>query len=284
MIKSEEKYQCYVQILKDELIPAMGCTEPIAIAYAAAKCREVLGQIPQRVELEVSGNIIKNVKSVIVPHTGGMRGIPAAAAAGIIAGDASKELQVLSCVTKEQEARMKEYEANTPMKLIYSQNEAIFYLGVKGFYEDSYCQVVIKDSHRNIVHIEKDGEVLFDKSKELVAAEMSEAENCCDKIKKLSEDRSCLSIAEIVDFAKTVEIADVQEILERQIECNMAISAEGLKGNYGANVGKVLLNHYPDDIKTRAKAAAAAGSASATARRSSPARTGFPSLSRRFRW
>lgn len=261
MIKSEERYQCYVQILKDELVPAMGCTEPIAIAYAAAKAREVLGNLPERVELEVSGNIIKNVKSVIVPHTGGMRGIAAAAAAGIIAGDASKELQVLAHVTKEQEAQMKEYEQQTPMKIIYSDNPAIFYLGVHCYYKDSHSFVEIKDRHRNIVRIEKDGEVLFDKSQETATEEeLQAASGVCDHIKKLSEDRSCLTIAQIIDFAKTVDIEDVKETLDRQIECNMAISAEGLRGNYGANVGKVLLKHYPDDIKTRAKASAAAGS------------------------
>ncbi len=258
MTRNEERYQCYVQILKDELVPAMGCTEPIAIAYAAAKAREVLGHIPDRVELEVSGNIIKNVKSVIVPHTGGMRGIAAAAAAGIIAGDASKELQVLATVTKEQEVQMKEYEEKTPMKIIFSDNGIVFYLGVHCYFGESHSFVEIKDRHRNIVRIEKDGEVLFDKVED--EEELQAAGSDCDNIQKLSQDRSCLTIAQIIDFAKTVEIEDVKETLDRQIECNMAISAEGLRGNYGANVGKVLMKHFPDDIKTRAKASAAAGS------------------------
>ena len=248
-----------MQILKDELVPAMGCTEPIAIAYAAAKAREVLGNIPEKVVLEVSGNIIKNVKSVIVPHTGGMRGIPAAAAAGIIAGDASKELQVLAHVTREQEAEMKKYEENTPMQIIHSDNAAIFYLGVHCYYGDDHSFVEIKDRHRNIVRVEKNDEVLFlkdaDEKEELQAASVD-----CDNIKKLSEDRSCLTVAQIIDFAKTVDVEDVKETLDRQISYNMAISEEGLRGNYGANVGKVLMKHYPNDIKTKAKAAAAAGS------------------------
>ncbi len=256
MLKSEERYQCYVQILKDELVPAMGCTEPIAIAYAAAKAREVLGHMPDRVELEVSGNIIKNVKSVVVPHTGGMRGIAAAASAGIIAGDASKELQVLAHVEKEQEEQMHIFEKETPIKIIFSDNGIVFYLGVHCYYKDSHSFVEIKDRHSNITRIEKDGEVLFN----LVEAEKIESQDEEDHIKRLAKDRSCLTVAQIVDFAKTADIEDVKETLDRQIAYNMAISEEGLRGNYGANVGKVLLKNYPDDIRTRAKAGAAAGS------------------------
>lgn len=247
MKRTDEKYQAYVQILKEELVPAMGCTEPIALAYAAAKAREVLGCIPDRVCIEASGSIIKNVKSVIVPNTDHLKGIPAAAAAGIIAGKAEKELEVIAEVSKEDTARMKEYLETTPITVEHVDNGITFEIVVNVYHEDSYAKVRIANYHTNIVLIEKDGEVLHQ-----VEVEGENEEGLTD--------RSLLNVEDILDFANTVDVEDVKETLDRQIAYNTAISQEGLRGDYGANIGSVLLATYGDDVRTRAKAAAAAGS------------------------
>ena len=228
---SKELYRTYVQILKDELVPAMGCTEPIAIAYAGAVARKTLGALPERVEVAVSRNIIKNVKSVVVPHTGGLRGIEAAAAAGIVAGDAAKELEVISHVEQE------DIEA-----MVTFLKEITLYHG------EDRASVRITDFHTNLVHVSRNGEILL--AKEITGKEESAL-----------ADKSTLTIEKIFAFAKEVDLADVREVLERQVRYNMAIAEEGLCGNYGANIGKVLLATYGDqDVKVRAKAMAAAGS------------------------
>ncbi len=247
MRRTDEKYQAYVQILKEELVPAMGCTEPIALAYAAAKAREVLGCIPDRVCIEASGSIIKNVKSVIVPNTDHLKGIPAAAAAGIIAGKAEKELEVIAEVSKEDTVRMKEYLETTPITVEHVDNGITFEIVVNVYHGDSYAKVRIANYHTNIVLIEKDGQVLH------------QIEVQGEKEEGLT-DRSLLNVEDILDFANTVEVEDVKETLDRQIAYNTAISQEGLRGDYGANIGSVLLATYGDDVRTRAKAAAAAGS------------------------
>lgn len=247
MNKSDLKYKNYVQILKEELVPAMGCTEPIAIAYAAAKAREVLGCIPEKVVVEVSGNIIKNVKSVIVPNTNHQKGIEAATAAGIVAGKAEKKLEVISEVTEEEKHKIKEYISNYPIKVKSADTKFIFYIQVILFYKDSFTKVRIVDYHTNIVLVEKDGKILYQK----------EANVC--KEDGLT-DKKLLNVEDIIDFANSVEIKDIEDIIERQIEYNSKIAEEGLKNDYGANIGSVLLSMYGSDIKARAKAKAAAGS------------------------
>jgi len=246
--RDDEKYQAYVQILKEELVPAMGCTEPIALAYAAAKAREVLGAVPDEVKVEASGSIIKNVKSVIVPNTNHWKGAPAAAAAGIIAGQADKELEVIAEVSDEQIARMKEFLENTKITVEHVDNGITFEIIVTLKKGDSYSQVRIANYHTNIVHIEKDHKVLLD-----IPVEGESEEGLTD--------RSLLDMKAIWDFINTVEVDDIREVISRQIEYNTAIADEGLRGDYGANIGSVLLDTYGDqDVKVRAKARAAAGS------------------------
>ena len=247
MQKTEEKYCAYVQILKEELVPAMGCTEPIALAYAAAKAREVLGEMPDKVVIEASGSIIKNVKSVIVPNTDHLKGIPAAATAGIIAGKAEKELEVIASVTPEDCAKMKEFLAQIPIEVKHVDNGLTFEIGVTVFSGESYAKVRIVNYHTNIVLIEKNGEKLLE-----IKVEGENEEGLTD--------RSLLDMKSIWDFVNTVDIADIYDVLHRQIEYNTAISEEGLRGNYGANIGSVLLDMEGTNIRTRAKAKAAAGS------------------------
>ena len=247
MQKTEEKYGAYVQILKEELVPAMGCTEPIALTYAAAKAREVLGEMPDKVVIEASGSIIKNVKSVIVPNTDHLKGIPAAATAGIIAGKAEKELEVIASVTPEDCAKMKEFLAQIPIEVKHVDNGLTFEIGVTVFSGESYAKVRIVNYHTNIVLIEKNGEKLLE-----IKVEGENEEGLTD--------RSLLDMKSIWDFVNTVDIADIYDVLHRQIEYNTAISEEGLRGNYGANIGSVLLDMEGTNIRTRAKAKAAAGS------------------------
>lgn len=246
MNQSDQRYQQYVQILREELKPAMGCTEPIAIAYAAAKARAVLGRLPERLLVAVSGNIIKNVKSVVVPHTGGLRGIPAAAAAGAVAGDADAELEVLSSVTEQQIAAMGAFLRNTPIEVRHADTGHIFDIQITAFAGADSAFVRIVDYHTNVVSVQRNGETLLDK--EIVTRE--------DGL----TDRACLTIEGIVDFADSVDTADVREVLEKQIEYNMAIAEEGLRHSYGANIGKTVLRGREYDINYKMRAWAAAAS------------------------
>lgn len=247
MKKTDEKYIAYVQILKEELVPAMGCTEPIALAYAAAVAREVLGDLPDRVEIGASGSIIKNVKSVIVPNTDRLKGIPAAAAAGIVAGRADRELEVIAEVSPEQIVQMKEFLEHVDISVKHVDHGFTFEIIVTLYKGDEYAKVRIVNYHTNIVLVEKNGKVL----KEIpVAGESEEG----------LTDRSLLDMESIFEFAETVDLEDVRSVLECQIHYNMAIAEEGLRGDYGANIGSVLLASEGDDVRTRAKAMAAAGS------------------------
>ena len=240
-------YQDYVNILKEELVPAMGCTEPIAIAYAAAVLRETLGQPAERMEVEASGNIIKNVKSVFVPGTGGLRGIPAAAAAGMAAGDPSLDLEVLSQIGEAEQARIREYLAHTPITVKLADSPLIFDILVRAWAGEDSALVRIANYHTHIVRIEKNGAVLKDLPVQAAAEEGL-------------TDKSVLSVRGILEFAREADLSDVEETLSRQIRFNTAIAQEGLRGDYGANIGQVLLSAYGDDVKIRAKAMAAAGS------------------------
>ncbi len=240
-------YDCYLNILKEELLPAMGCTEPIAVAYAAALARETLGTVPDRVEISVSGNILKNVKGVVVPNTGGMKGIPAAAAAGIIAGVADKKLECISSVSLMALDKIKQYLGTAEFNVTHSDSGCIFDIWVREYKgADSSC-VRIVGHHTNVVHIDKNGESICDRT-------FGNEETCC------GEDRELLNVETILEFADGVKLDDVKEIIERQIEYNSAISEEGLKNDYGARVGKLLIKSFGDNIHNLAKAAAAAGS------------------------
>lgn len=248
MEKSNERYQAYIQILKEELVLAMGCTEPIALAYAAAKCREVLGDIPCQAVVEASGSIIKNVKSVIVPNTGHLKGIQAATAAGIIAGDASRELEVISQVSQEKQKEIGDYLKTADIEVKFLDSGLTFDIIVTETAESGdKATVRIANYHTNIVHIEKNGQVLLE-----IPVEGEEETGLTD--------RGLLDMHDIWDFAVTCDVEDVKEILRQQIDCNMAIAEEGMRADYGANIGSVMLDAYGDSIENRAIAKAAAGS------------------------
>ena len=247
MEKDDIRYRTYVRILKDELVPAMGCTEPIALAYAAAKAREVLGKLPKKVLVEASGSIIKNVKSVIVPNTGHLKGIPAAVAAGIVAGDANRKLEVISDVDDNKKCEIADFMNNIKIDVIPLDIGYVFDLIITLFVCDEYVKIRITNQHTNIVLIEKNNEIIFE----------SEIEN---NAVSGSADKDLLTMGGIWDFINSLDVSDVKDILDRQIFYNTSISEEGLLGNYGANIGSVLLDTYGNDIKVRAKAKAAAGS------------------------
>ena len=229
MEKTDKRYQAYIDILREELIPAMGCTEPIAVAYAAAAARNTLGELPDKVLVEASGSMIKNVKSVIVPNTDNMKGLEAAAAAGIVAGKQEKKLEVIADVTPEQTKAIRAYLDQTDIKVRHVENGVTFDIILTVWKGEHSAQVRIAVFHTNIVHVEKDGEVLVD-----IPVHGDDEETLTD--------RSLLDMEHIWDFANTVDVEDVRSILEPQIRCNMAIAEEGLRGNYGANIGSVLLD------------------------------------------
>lgn len=247
MKKTDPRYQAYIQILKEELIPAMGCTEPIALAYAGAVARKTLGTMPDKVTVQASGSIIKNVKSVIVPNTDHLKGIEAAVAAGIVAGDPDKQLEVIAKVTPEQIQQMKQFVEKTAIEVEHIDEGCTFDIVVILSCGDSYAKVRIANFHTNIVLIEKDGKVLRQTP---VAGDSEEG----------LTDRSLLDMEHIWEFATTADMDDVKELLDQQIACNMAIAEEGIRHEYGANIGKVLLAMDGDNVRVRAKAMAAAGS------------------------
>ena len=253
MEKTNSRYAAYIAVLEEELIPAMGCTEPIAIALAAARARDLAGGLPDRMELEVSGSIVKNAKSVVVPHTGGLKGIEAAAAAGAVAGDADAWLEVIANVDDAQIARIVEYLDRAPIEVRRADTDLDFDLVVHAYREEGGSThtgtVRIAEYHTNIVCEQCDGVVL----REVPLAD--DGATAGDLT-----DRSLLNMEGIWDFAMTVDIDDVRDVIGRQIACNSAIAQEGLSGDWGANIGSVLLASYGDDVKVRACALAAAGS------------------------
>lgn len=238
----------YLAILKEELILATGCTEPIAIAYCAATLREVLGAKPTAIVAEVSGNIIKNVKSVIVPNTGDMRGIEAAVAAGVIAGKSENGLQVLAEVSDTQLSEIRDYLLDTQIEIVCANTPCMLDITLHGTAGSDRATVRIANNHTNIVYKEKNGEALMS----LPVSASAE-----DRL----TDKRCLNVEDIIRFADTVPIELLEPILEPQVRLNSAIAAEGLKGSWGAQIGKILMEDYDGtDIKTEAKAWAAAGS------------------------
>ena len=247
MKKGDHIYQQYLNILSEELRPAMGCTEPIALAYAGARARQVLGKLPDRVDIFVSGNIIKNVKSVIVPNTGGMHGIGPAVCAGIVAGDADKVLEVISQVTDAQKQQLHSFMDTAAVHIQPANSCLVFDIDLTLHAGSDMVRLRIINHHTNIVYVEKNGEVL----QSLPIAESSE-----DHL----TDKSCLSIERIVEFADCVDIADIAELVGNQVHCNMAIAEEGIANNWGANIGSVLLSRQGALLSKRAAAYAAAGS------------------------
>lgn len=244
---SERIYREYIRILEEELVPAMGCTEPIALAYAAAKAREVFGGMPDHVTAWCSGNIIKNVRCVTIPNSGNMMGIEAGVTLGMVGGEAGRQMEVLESVTPEdiQEAKRLLSEGFCTTRLLDSPAPLHIRLHLTG--KGGEVLLEIRHAHTNITRIEKNGNVLF-------AGEEDEEEL------KAGADRSLLNLDSIKEFADTVNIGQVRELLDRQIRCNMAIADEGMSGNYGLGIGRVLREDYSDTVETRMKAYTAAGS------------------------
>ncbi|EHO28008.1 hypothetical protein HMPREF0981_01953 [Erysipelotrichaceae bacterium 6_1_45] len=246
MKKQDAQYRGYVTLLKKELVPAMGCTEPIAIAYAAAQAAARLKEDIKQVDIYASGNIIKNVKSVTVPNTGGRKGIQSAVAIGIIAGDPTLGLEVISHVRTEQIAQMEAFLEKTAVYVHHEQCSCALQVGVRVSGDKHTVLVCIQNEHSNIVRIEEDGRCVLDKEARKDTQEQLDAMQ--------------FSMQGIYEFAEIADLADVKEILDRQIQCNTAIAEEGLAHSYGANIGSVLLSTYGDSVQIRARALAAAGS------------------------
>lgn len=249
MLSSDPRYGNYLKILQEELVPATGCTEPIAIAYGAAKARELLGVLPESVLVEASGNIIKNVKSVVVPNTNSLKGIEAAAAAGIVAGQSDKILEVIGQVTPAQRAEIRVYLADHPIVVKPAEGDKVFDILITLRAGNNHVKLRISDYHTHIVYIEKNGEVLFQSGEVL-----------SDSARDMLTDRSCLSVEGVLDFASTCNLEDVRALIERQIDYNYAIAEEGMRHSWGANIGSVLKEHYGVGIYSRARYMAAAGS------------------------
>ncbi len=238
------EFESITEILRDELVPAMGCTEPIAVAYAAAIASETLGKTPDRCEVYVSGNILKNVKSVIVPNTGGLKGIASAVAAGIVAGGSKDKLELLAKLDDAGRARIRDFLKAVPVSVQKSVSSCVFDIGVKLFFGDENAYVHIALQHTNVVGIEKNGKVLFSK----------------DYSESAETRKSVLDIAGALRYCEEVPLDVLEPLVGRQIEYNVKIAEEGLTNDYGARVGKTLLDALGDGVHNRAKAMAAAGS------------------------
>lgn len=231
MSLDKSKHEKYVQILKEELVPALGCTEPIAIAYTAANLRKIMGGIPDEILIESSGNIIKNAKSVIVPNTGGMKGMEASALIGLIGGNADKGLEVLADVTEEHVKLAHDYLAKSCTKLKLMDTPASLHIRITGKLNGDTGIAELIHQHTNIVLLKKNDEIIFEKpfSLESSAGALT--------------DRSCLNVKDILEFADTVPVDDVSPIIMRQVEYNMRVSEDGLKSSYGIETGKNILKY-----------------------------------------
>lgn len=245
---SKEKYLAYLQILQEELVPALGCTEPIAIAYAAAKAREVLGNFPDKLIVKCSGNIIKNAKSVVVPNTGSLKGIKASAIMGIVAGDSSKGLEVLSKVTQDDIEKVNKLLETELCSIEIIPDDANLHIIINAMFGEECSLVEIIHTHTNISRIEKNNTVIFERRFEQ------------DNYNSALSDRSILNVKDILEFANTLNIDDIKELLMKQINYNLQIAEEGLANKYGVNIGKMILENYGDNVVTRIRAYAAAGS------------------------
>ncbi|MBD5459893.1 MAG: serine dehydratase subunit alpha family protein [Lachnospiraceae bacterium] len=242
-------YENYLHVLREELVPALGCTEPISVAYTAAYARSVLGAMPERVRVACSGNIVKNVKGVTVPNSGGMKGIEAAAAMGLVAGDYTKELEILDGVTEKDIRRAEELVRSGIIRCELARRVDNLYISVLAGRGEESAEVIVSGKHTRVAGIWKNGRLVWENREEGCA---EEKEGGCDK--------SLLNLEDIFRFAEEVRAEDISEILDRQISCNLSIAEEGLKTHYGVNAGKVILRNFGSDIRHRAVAYAAAGS------------------------
>jgi L-cysteine desulfidase len=238
-------YDNFVTLLKGDLVPAMGCTEPIAIAFAAAKAREVLGQIPERMVILCSGNIIKNVKGVVVPNSGGLKGVEVAAILGAIGGKPELGLEVISQVSQEDADITRELFEKGICSCELKEGEENLFIRAELIAGDETAAVEVSHRHDHVSRVEKNGRLVF--------RQLSGSVNG-------SGSKSSLNIKDILQFANEVDLNDVREIIARQIQYNSAISNEGLTNQWGAQVGKTALLLGGNDPRTRARAAAAAGS------------------------
>lgn len=247
MKREDPIYKTYVRILEEELRPAMGCTEPIALAYAAARARQALGRLPERIRVAVSGNLMKNAKSVVVPNTGGLRGIETAVAAGVAVGDAERELEVISTVDDAGRAAIRAFLGAVPIQVERLETPAVLDLELTAQAERDTVVVRITDQHTNIVSLTRNGQELWDKKTAVGTAGSEE-----------KADRSLLCVEQIVEFADCVDLGEVESLLERQITYNMAIAQEGMEREYGASIGRTLMEDG-SSLKNKVKAMAAAG-------------------------
>ena len=238
--------QAYLAILKEELIPAMGCTEPIALAYASAKAKELLGVIPEQIVAHCSGNMIKNVRCVQIPNSGGMQGIETAVVLGAVGGDATRNMEVLEAVTPQTLNQAKELLKNGICTVAYLDSEIPLHFIIEATAQKDTVMVEVMYSHLNIVTIKKNGEVLH---------QTEPSETHTD-----SGDRSLLTMEGIKTFADEIELHEIKAMFDRQIQCNMDIAYEGISGEYGVNIGKIIRNCYGESTVTRMKAYAAAAS------------------------
>lgn len=243
-------YNDFVKLLKEELVPALGCTEPIAIAYAAAKCKAVLGTFPQNIKIGCSGNIIKNVQGVTVPNSGGLKGICVAATLGCVGGNEKNVLEVLKTITQEDIKKTKLLVSNKFCETYLIEDCDNLFIKVDAYYKDQTAQVILSNNHTNISKIVKNGKVIF------------EPNDCSDmQLTNIDNYLKNISIGNIVEFANNVEISEIENEIKRQIEFNTAISNEGLKNDWGLSVGKTIRKYYDaNDVRIRAISAAAAGS------------------------
>ena len=239
----------YTEILQNELVPAMGCTEPIAIAYAAAAARKLLGEEVKEIKLCCSGNIIKNVKAVTVPNSGGQKGMQVAAILGVLGGDSDLKLEVLSTVTDEDREQCRKLVDTGFCKVSFQEEGPKLYIAVELLSENHKVKLEIANQHSNIIYMEKDGEVLY-----------KEGEEDKQDVISTGGDRSLMSLQGILDYANTVDLSLVRPSLQRQVEMNLAISQEGLDNPWGASVGKTILETWGSDVRACACARAAAGS------------------------
>lgn len=247
MEQKKEIYSAYTEILKEELMAAMGCTEPIALAYAAAIARRELNDLPDKVLVQTSGSIIKNVKSVIVPNTGHLKGIPAAVSAGIVAGNPDKELEVIADVSKDDIKNIEKFMQEKEIVVEHLDEGIIFDIVITLYKGEDYAKVHIINSHTNVVLVEHNHQVL-------------KSSDCLNDMPSDTAKYELLNMKDIWDYINHVELVDIKDILDRQIAYNMAIAEEGLQADYGANIGKVILSSDANSLKARAAAMAAAGS------------------------
>lgn len=241
----KKTYDAFIALLTSELRLAMGCTEPIAVAYASAKAREVLGRYPERIELYCSGNIVKNVKAVTVPNSGGRRGLEVASVLGAAFGDASLELEVVSKVTEEEIGRLDDLLRQDICRCHLQTGKDNLYIRAEVFAEDDSALVEIEEKHTYITRIEKNGELIFSQP----------------PLDLMKNDISILNLKDIYTFVNELKMEDVDELIDRQIECNIKIAEEGIKNPYGSEIGRRYIQMYgEDDYRFKAVAYAAAGS------------------------